>query len=104
MLPVKIAILDTGLQLPETARHFYKPGRIKDCRSWLAPNVSSHGHPSADPVDMDGHGTHAAGLILDVCEDAELYIGRIFVHRSEEQDASTADAVGERIAKVCAVQ
>lgn len=65
--------------------------------------MDGHEDPSAASVDMDGHGTHAAGLILDVCEDAELYVGKVFDNRNEDQNASTADVVGDRIAQVCPV-
>lgn len=102
--PVKIAILDTGLELPELGIHWYEHAPIKDCRSWLEPDKYPDGDTTTGSIDMDGNGTHAAGLILEVARDAELYVGRVFENESEGQNVATVDNVGERIAKVCLTQ
>lgn len=86
--PVKIAILDTGIDLEH--EDFLKPARrrtkiglkaakripektqrerIKACRNFV-------GDSTEDVTDETGHGTHIAGLILSIAPRAELYIAK----------------------------
>lgn len=65
---VKVAILDSGLDLPEEIKYAYED-RIT-YRSWLNENV-------LEEVDTDGHGTHATGLILQVAPNADVYVARV---------------------------
>lgn len=73
---VKIAILDTGIDLqhPLIKKHCE---RIKICKSFFDRA------PEGDQ-DSCGHGTHAAGLLLEVAPNAELYVGRVFVTGKEK--------------------
>lgn len=86
--PVRIAILDTGIDLNH--ENFLKPPRrrtkvgtraakqlgekpqrerIKACKNFV-------GDISEDVSDLTGHGTHIAGLILGIAPRAELYIAK----------------------------
>jgi hypothetical protein len=67
---VKVAILDTGLDLT----HPYilaSRDRIKDVKSWLPSNQATDG------VDVSGHGTHVTALLLDMAPDCDIYIAQI---------------------------
>ena len=82
---VRIAILDTGIDgtHPEFCR---KSGvdRIMGYRSWVDPvaDISEAGGLSASQMrksckDVDGHGTHATALLLQVDPLAEIYVARL---------------------------
>jgi subtilisin family serine protease len=64
---VKVAILDTGIDAthPDVRESKHQ---IKAFKSWLT---------SGDTHDSFGHGTHIAGLLLELAPDAELYIAKI---------------------------
>jgi subtilisin family serine protease len=51
-------------------------GRIKAYGSWM-DGESGGERPLNEASDVDGHGTHAAGLILKVAPYAEICIARI---------------------------
>jgi hypothetical protein len=68
---VRIAILDTGIDFAhELVKKYRDRKQIKKTKSWIP------GRPGTS--DEDGHGTHAAMLLLKVAPEAELYIARIF--------------------------
>jgi subtilisin family serine protease len=68
--PVKIAILDTGV-----ARNGTKaPALMKSPRIKLGKQLDKS-LPWNE--DVDGHGTHAAGLIRQVCPYADVYVYRV---------------------------
>ena len=111
--PVKIAILDTGIDL--THEDFAKPARrrtklgeraarqlpeksqrdrIKACRNFV-------GGPGEDEnvSDSAGHGTHIAGLILGMAPRAELYIAKTSTGREPleaEENSESASNRGRR--------
>ncbi|PGG96608.1 hypothetical protein AJ80_09809 [Polytolypa hystricis UAMH7299] len=74
--PVKIAILDTGIDLTHPD---FGPGMPNRTRIIKVKNftdiVECFGEENVH--DENGHGTHAAGLILDFAPDAELYVAKI---------------------------
>jgi hypothetical protein len=65
---VKIAILDTGIDLEEDVVSSHHQRILKN-ESFLVDDSSTE--------DLDGHGTHTAGLILRVAPNAALYVARI---------------------------
>jgi subtilisin family serine protease len=70
IFPVKIAILDTGIDLT----HPDMEARIENIKgkyNWLNEKLKGAVH------DRNGHGTFTAGLLLDYAPDAQLYIAKI---------------------------
>jgi subtilisin family serine protease len=83
---VRIAVLDTGADLshPDIA------AAVDDGRVQYKDFVS--GGP--DMIDLSGHGTHCASILLKYALNAEVYIGRIV-----EQDHTDSSGL-ERLATV----
>ncbi|KAF4944627.1 hypothetical protein FGADI_12565 [Fusarium gaditjirri] len=76
--PVRIAILDTGINKASGAiRGGLKTRRIQhqNCRSWV-------GNDSNDVHDYDGHGTRIAELILQAAPEADIYVCKVFNGRN----------------------
>ena len=68
MRKVKIAILDSGIDLPNEVRYAYEDRLTY--RSWIEGDNSAG-------TDICGHGTHAAGLLLRASSHAEIFAARI---------------------------
>lgn len=51
------------------------------------------------PQDDTGHGTHVAGIILQLCPEANLFIGRVLVKNLTEKEEETR-AAAKRLALV----
>jgi subtilisin family serine protease len=88
--PVKVAILDTGIDRnhPDFQHPRSKPkkgGIISPVRGeeeqikriMASQNFCDDRKDVEDVTDIDGHGTHVAGIILQLAPAAELYIARV---------------------------
>lgn len=64
---VKIAILDTGIDMSES---FISTNSTRITTENFLSNESS-------VEDVHGHGTHAAALLLQIAENADIYVARI---------------------------
>ena len=94
---VRIGILDTGINFSEVIWDKYA-NRIKGFKSWLTPNGADHdGEMNRKDHDLDGHGTHAAALLLKLAEHAELYVAQVFKDRDESKN-DTATEIHQRVA------
>lgn len=73
--PIKIAILDTGLDLahPDVMA---REESIKGKHNWLETEKKFQ----SAVHDCNGHGTSTACLILDYAPDAKLYVAKIADH------------------------
>lgn len=60
--------------------------RIRDFQSWTDSDIANE--------DINGHGTHATHLLLDVAPNADVYIARITEGSGSELD------MAQRVAKV----
>jgi hypothetical protein len=95
---IRIAIIDTGAELPEEALDSYG-NRLAGHKSWLTPTDKDKDLGRGDK-DMDGHGTHATGLLLRLAPDAEVYVARVFKKRREAEGLAAAEDLHNRIAGV----
>ncbi|CAI6089273.1 unnamed protein product [Clonostachys chloroleuca] len=82
---IKVAILDTGIDIkhPTVQNHL---GRIKKSKSFIGGDAT---------VDNSGHGTHIAGILLDLTTHVDLYIGKFTESRIYEERED--NAVRQRI-------
>ena len=55
-----------------------------------------------EPTDLTGHGTHVAGIILQLAPDARLFVARVFEY-DVVSDAGVG-AAARRLALVCFFQ
>lgn len=88
--PVKIAILDSGLELTDEQRDDYDLSgthatRYKD---WVHSGRSV-------PTDADGHGTHLTVLLRQIAPDAVIHVAKVY-----EKDPGAEDGSQDRIAQV----
>lgn len=96
---IKIAVLDTGVDLPLALRSSVRVD-VTEARSWLGKRVPINGVPLSDSMSHDpvGHGTHAAGLILSLAPMVEVYSAQVF--GTDLQRRSAQQQLSERIAQV----
>ncbi|KAH6972214.1 peptidase S8/S53 domain-containing protein [Ilyonectria sp. MPI-CAGE-AT-0026] len=85
-LRVKIAVLDTGIDLKHMDfRGEYKDGRIKSVRSWVD---GADGMEDSEAGDSSGHGTFIASLLLDLGPPIDLYVARVSKSKNFKQGTS----------------
>ncbi|KIL92994.1 subtilisin-like protease [Fusarium avenaceum] len=97
---VKVAVLDTGLQLSEELQENYiDAGRIDTSNSHSF--VTNTGESVAEDwkVDCDQHGSRVGQIILDVCPKAVLHVAKVFRSREDLANPVIAEQVHERISK-----
>jgi hypothetical protein len=83
-LPVKIAILDTGIDAGNAyiKTRWPPPTNGRDLKVF-DKYYTDFLDTTAGPDDNDGHGTHIAGLLLRFAPNAHLYVARIANTRRE---------------------
>ena len=72
---IKVAVLDTWVDMG----HPSIKGQIKEYRSFVKDEI--------DPVDKAGHGTHIAGVLLDLTTNVDLYVGEVSTTKKFEDRA-----------------
>ncbi|KAJ4179988.1 hypothetical protein NW755_012028 [Fusarium falciforme] len=97
---VKVAVLDTGLQLPGAfQKNYEEEKRINSDQS----ATFIHGTRGKDPhgwkVDCDGHGSRVGEIILNVAPTADLHVAKVFKTRGDLADPKMATQVHKRIAE-----
>lgn len=76
---IKVAILDSGIDLGNTDIDA-QLDQIKDIRSWVDDKSGLKVHDG----DSSGHGTHIAGIILDLAPNVDIYIAKVTKFRELE--------------------
>ena len=94
---IRVAILDTGLALPEDCNFIYLD-QIQECRSWLGAEEHEDGNPGTGNIDVDGHGTHSTGLLLEVAPNAEIFVARVF--EDPKKAHQSMEATQRRVSRV----
>jgi hypothetical protein len=96
---VKIAILDTGVDHKHVFIDGAKSGevpRLIECCSFVGD--SDGATDNSRTQDTDGHGTHIAGLIMDLAPCAEIYVAKISnerkVYKEKNRIADVRNLVG----------
>ncbi|KAK5710289.1 hypothetical protein LTR17_018995 [Elasticomyces elasticus] len=82
----------------KTTAHMYGR-RIGDVRSWVRTADSGNGVAQQYGDDSDGHGTHAASVVLNTDPFCEVYVAKVFEGRSEKFGASTTEETHQAIAR-----
>lgn len=69
---IRIAVLDTGISVDDDFIHMDENLNRITYRSFVT------GDPNpTEASDLDGHGTHVAGLLLRVARNANIYVAKI---------------------------
>ncbi|KAM0085343.1 hypothetical protein ACKRZS_002369 [Fusarium odoratissimum] len=90
--PVKIAILDTGIDRDHPFLELYEDN--------MKGKKNFHNASQKNVPDTTGHGTFAANLILDYARDAHLYIIKIADKKNATPDAAiVANAIYHAVDK-----
>ncbi|RPB06402.1 subtilisin-like protein [Morchella conica CCBAS932] len=79
--PIRVAILDTGIDM--SFELFQR--RVEKRKAFV--------QDTHDFLDLDGYGTHVAGLVLQVAPDAKLLIARITGDRGRPTPAAVQEAI-----------
>ncbi|KAJ2981443.1 hypothetical protein NUW58_g6689 [Xylaria curta] len=85
---IRVAILDTGVDVKDIMIKGALGSRIKDRRSFVGPSPSNR-------IDTYGHGTHVARLLLKMAPAAEIYIAKI--SEGKNLDNSRMSSITEAI-------
>ena len=96
---IRVAILDTGLELPEDCRSDYA-NQIRGCRSWLGVDENEEGNSETRNFDVSGHGTHSTGLLLEVAPNAEVFVARVFENPDKREGQQTIETTQRRVSQV----
>jgi len=86
---VKIAILDSGIDLSQHQMEMYNDAQPQMVyRSWI----------DGDPIWKDevGHGTHLAVLLRKMAPEAIIHVGRVYIKKPTWDSASTVAQVPTR--------
>ncbi|KAI0446279.1 subtilase [Xylaria telfairii] len=97
---VKIAVLDTGLQLPGGLRENYEEAErvnMQQSDTFVTPTKGAAIHDWK--VDDDGHGSRVSQILLKFAPTAELHIAKVFKTRLDLEDHKLATQVHKRIAE-----
>ena len=98
---VRVAVIDTGADMPTNVAKDDYNGRLKECRTWLNTE-DSKGMPQGG--DDDGHGTHLVSLVLNIAPLCDVYAAQVFPKRERESSSDSSKqavrALHQRIANV----
>ncbi|KAK2032675.1 subtilase [Colletotrichum zoysiae] len=97
---VKVAVLDTGFQLPEVLQENYESeGRINFQQSDTFVSATKGDATHDWKVDCDGHGSRVGQIILRVAPTADLHVAKVFRTKGDLADPEMAVEVHGRIAE-----
>lgn len=91
---IKVAILDSGIDMTHISIRARKK-RIKDIRTWTC----GYSGAKAKGGDKSGHGTHIAGIILDLAPNVDIYIAQVTEGRELDDTRSISQVDVESYAR-----
>ncbi|RSL41639.1 hypothetical protein CEP54_015753 [Fusarium duplospermum] len=96
---VKVAVLDTGLQLPGALQENYEGAERINCQQ-SATFIAVTGDEATREwkVDRDGHGSRVGEIILRFAPIADLHVAKVFQNRRDLANPNMATQVHKRIA------
>jgi hypothetical protein len=100
--PIKVVILDTGVDLPTGMPNWLREPRYESY-SWMGmddDDGTQNPRPKGGQGDPDGHGTHMASIVLDIARNCKLYIVQVAGERKAILGKEANDAVAANIARV----
>ncbi|KAI0881978.1 subtilase [Annulohypoxylon maeteangense] len=95
---VKIALLDTGLQLPGALQENYEEEErinVQQSKTFVPPAKRGAVHDWR--IDNDGHGSRVGQIILEFAPGADLHVAKVFQTRDDLADPEIASQVHNRI-------
>lgn len=102
--PIRIAILDTGADIPSDLLYGEYAERLVDIRSWLNTTSKNGRQLSSTGLDSDGHGTHGTSVLLQATRytNIKVYVAQIFAGREQrlEDDVRIGNMTVWRIVNV----
>ncbi|RSL81916.1 hypothetical protein CEP51_005512 [Fusarium floridanum] len=97
---VKVAVLDTGLQLPGAFQENYEDAERIDLQQSATFIPATGGEATHEwKIDCDGHGSRVSQIILQIAPTADLHIAKVFKTRNDLADPNMATQVHKRIAE-----
>lgn len=75
-------------------------GRVKEVRSFVREECGETGVLCPKGEDMDGHGTHAASVFLEIDPFSEVYVAKVFEKRGQKQGKALQEALQVGVARV----
>ncbi|RSL95714.1 hypothetical protein CDV31_013772 [Fusarium ambrosium] len=97
---VKVAVLDTGLQLPGAFQENYEDAERIDLQQSATFIPAMGGEATHEwKIDCDGHGSRVGQIILQIAPTADLHIAKVFKTRNDLADPNMATQVHKRIAE-----
>lgn len=99
---VRVAVLDTGFQLPRALQSAYEDDeRILDKQSKsFVQEGAAEGPTPCWRVDHDGHGSLVGQIVLRCAPCADLHVAKVFQTRQDLMNPAVATQVHKRIADV----
>lgn len=90
---IKIAILDSGIELSQDNKDIYDNGSQIKYQSWVDENPAWK--------DQVGHGTHLATLLRRIAPNSQLHVARVFKKKLSMEKSARCISEVSRSLKTC---
>jgi len=99
---VRIAVIDTGVNIDDTTMEYQFNSRLEECRSWLDAKAGEEGTLLSPGDDEDGHGTHTVSIALQATRQTlcKIYAAQVFRKRQDKRKVATTKSTQVAIARV----
>lgn len=93
---VKIAVIDTGVELSDLQRDIYDRNDDMQYKSWIDDNEEG----IENGKDDVGHGTHIATLLAKIARNATIHVARVFKERKPNMTTELKNVAQVRLLKL----